>query len=382
MATESGTDAADTAPIGSDDDTLTVLTKSERRRRARMRALPTWGETPAQTRARRTRWIKEQALACGFSRVGVAEAVSLDEDRAALTRWLDAGMHGTMAWLASDVARRCDPRLVVRGAQSVIVLALDYDNAAPRTRAVALGRDEAWVSRYAWGDDYHLVAEKRLRALEARVTAAWREELGEAFRPADAPRGPFKAVRDFRWYVDHGPVLERAWGERAGLGWRGKHSLLVDPQRGSFFFLACIVTSIALDADAPQTDHCGSCTACIDACPTGAIVAERVVDARRCISHATIEVEGEIPEAWRGFVGDMVFGCDLCQDVCPFNRFSKPSGDPAFAAREGMVPLDLGRIDRLTADDLQHGWLARSPLKRRGVEGLRDNAAAVRQGRR
>lgn len=359
-----------------------MLGRSERRRRARLKALATWGETAEETRARRTARVKAMALEAGFSRVGIAPATALVEDRLHLQAWLDAGYHASMAWLAEQVDKRCDPGALVHGAQAVIVLALDYDSAAPRTRDVDLaGEDRAWISRYAWGTDYHVVAERRLKALEAAISWEFKEELGEEFRGAEARRGPFKAVRDLRWYVDHGPVLERALAVKAGLGWRGKHSLVLHPRHGSFFFLACVVTSIGLDPDEAMADHCGTCTACIDVCPTSAIVAPYVVNAERCIAHATIETVGTMPTAERGLVGDHVFGCDLCQDVCPFNRFSQPSGERAFEPRPGnLAPTlaDLAQMD-LAGFEARFG---QSAVKRRGLEGLQDNAAAVQEGRR
>lgn len=369
-----------------DDPALVRLSRSARRRLSRQMALPTWGETPAQSQTRRTQLIKNTALSLGFSRVGIAEVCDLPADAAALRRWVDAGMHGEMAWMAEDVARRSDPRLVVPGARSVIVLALDYDSAEPRTRQVDLHGDgspeqrRGWVSRYAWGDDYHLVIEKLLRQLEVQVTSALAAELDEDFRGPGQKPGPFRSVRDFRWYVDHGPVLERAWAERAGLGWRGKHTLLISPQHGSYFFLACIVTSVALDPDPPQTDHCGTCTACLDACPTSAIVRPHVVDARLCISHASIEVDGHLAPQDRNLLGDMLFGCDICQDVCPWNRFSKPSGNPAFAPRDGLVAPRLADILAMQEHEFAQ-TMARSPLKRRTLAGLQDNASAVLEGR-
>lgn len=361
-------------------DEWVVRSKSARRRLTRQQSLPTWGETPDQTRARRTALIRGLTISNGFSRVGIARAQPLPDDQTRLRTWIDAGMHGTMAWLAEDVARRCDPGLVVPGAQSVVVVALDYDSDAPRTADVALAEEgRAWVSRYAWGDDYHVVAEKRLKSLEVAVTAALRPEVGEHFRGPGGPVGPWKAMRDFRWMVDHGPALERTWAERAGLGWRGKHSLLIHPRHGSFFFLAVIITSLDLVPDAPMGDHCGSCTACLDACPTQAIVAPYVVDARKCISHATIEVEGTLPATLRPLLGDHLFGCDICQDVCPWNRFSQP-GDPAFAARPGLVAPPLAEILALDEADFAHKF-ARSPLKRRGLAGIQDNARAIATGR-
>jgi epoxyqueuosine reductase len=367
-------------PLDDDPDAWVVLSKSERRRRARARALPTFGETPEQTRRRRTQLFKDQALACGFSRVGVAQAQALPQAQGHLEAWLAAGMHGSMTWLADDVARRCDPRQVVPGAQSVVVLALDYDSEAPRTREVALqAEDRAWISRYAWGDDYHLIVERRLKRLEENLTAALKPELGEHFRGPDGPIAPFKAVRDLRWMVDYGPALEREWAVRAGIGWRGKHSLVLHPRHGSLFFLACIITSVDLEPDPMLGDFCGTCTACLDACPTQAIVAPYVVDARLCISHTTIETTGTIPGPERSLLGDQVFGCDICQDVCPWNRFSQP-GDPAFAPRAGNL---APRVDDLLAMDAEAfaRQFAQSAVKRRGLAGLQDNARAVRERR-
>ena len=372
-----------TSPSGQNQDIpdeLVVRSKSARRRLARLQALPTWGETPDQTRIRRTDLVKKLTIVHGFSRVGIARAVPLRDDQTRLQAWLDAGMHGTMAWLADDVVRRSDPALVVPGVQSVIVLALDYDSDAPRTHDVALADEgRAWISRYAWGDDYHLVAEKRLKALETAVTEALAPELGDDFRAPGGPVRPWQSMRDFRWMVDHGPALERAWATRAGVGWRGKHSLVVHPRHGSHFFLAVILTSLDLDPDPPMADHCGTCTACLDACPTQAIVAPYVVDARRCISHASIEVEGTLPQADRALLGDHLFGCDICQDVCPWNRFSRP-GDPVFAPRPGLVAPVVADVLALEEDSFAT-QMARSPLKRRGLAGLQDNARAVQEGR-
>ncbi len=277
--------------------------------------------------------------------------------------WLQADRHGEMAWMATNPARRSDPGLVVDGARSVIVLALDYDSEAPHTQE-AMAPGHGWISRYAWGTDYHLLMERRLKALARRVVA----ELA----PPE-----FDARREFRWSVDYGPVLERRWAEEAGLGWQGKHSLLVDPERGSFFFLCTVITTMLLRPDSPQTDHCGSCTACMDACPTQAIVAERVVDARRCISYLTIERRGALTAEERGWVGDHVFGCDVCQDVCPFNRFSGPSGEEELAPREGLVAPSLVELAELTEEAFARRF-RQSPVKRAKLVGLLRNVAAVR----
>ena len=337
--------------------------------------------------------LKALALAAGFSRAGIAAAHDRPDDLGHLHEWLNAGMHGEMAWLERDPARRCDPRQWLPGARSVVVLALDYDTARPRSvdsgaravdsgaRAVDSGARagaHGWISRYAWGRDYHKVAEARLKALTRAVTADIGPTLGDDFRGADAAPGPFDPRRDFRWEVDYGPVLERPWAQEAGLGWQGRHSLLVDPNRGSFFFLAVVVTTLELAPDPPQVDHCGSCRACVDACPTGAIVADRVVDARRCISYRTIELKRPLANEESTALAGNVFGCDICQDVCPFNRFSAPSGEPDFEPRPGNFAPRLAELVDLDETAFRDRF-AGSPLMRRGFEGVRANARAVAQ---
>ena len=203
--------------------------------------------------------------------------------------------------------------------------------------------------------------------------------MGERFRGPDGPIAPYKALRDLRWMVDYGPTLEREWAVRAGLGWRGKHSLVLHPRHGSFFFLACMITSIDLQPDAMMGDFCGTCTACLDACPTQAIVSPYVVDARLCISHTTIETPGEIPEPQRGLLGDQVFGCDLCQDACPWNRFSQP-GDAVFAPRPGNLAPQVDDLLAMDADAFARQFV-QSAVKRRGLAGIQDNARAVRGAR-
>ncbi|MCO4764306.1 MAG: tRNA epoxyqueuosine(34) reductase QueG [Myxococcales bacterium] len=319
--------------------------------------------------------MKALALDAGFSRVGIATAHPRQEDQARLETWLDAGFHGDMAWMAKNPARRSDPGLVVDGARSVIVLALDYDTDAPRTPQPA-AEGQGWISRYAWGTDYHLLMERRLKAFTRAVASEIGPTLGASFRGAGQPEGTFEPRTDFRWSVDYGPVLERPWAEEAGLGWQGKHSLLVDPERGSFFFLATVITTLDLHPDSPQTDHCGTCTACMDACPTGAIVQERVVDARRCISYLTIETRGALTAEQQAMVGDHVFGCDICQDVCPFNRFSQPSDVAELQPRDGLVAPSLVELAKLD-DEVFRRLFRRSPVKRAKIAGLQRNVAAV-----
>ena len=326
----------------------------------------------------RTRRVKELAVEAGFSRVGIATAAALDEDRGHMQAWLNAGMHGQMHWLANNIARRCDPAEVVENARSVIMLALDYDSDAPRSiDADVMEQGRGWISRYAWGDDYHRVIERRLKAFTQLVEGHVVPSLGEDFRGANLPLRPWSSRLDFRYYVDHGPVLERAWAERAGLGWRGRHGLVVHPAHGSFFFLAAVITSIPLDADAPVTDHCGSCTACVDACPTDAIVASRSVDSRKCISYVSIEASTPLQDADAALLGGHVFGCDICQDVCPFNRFSEP-GDPAFAPRPGTVAPGLQELIDMS-DDVFRSRFKASAVRRRKPGAFRHVAAAAQR---
>ena len=308
--------------------------------------------------------VKELALRAGFSRVGVAAAEALADDHLALTQWLEAGHHAQMQWLARDTARRCDPRQVVPGARSVIVLAVDYDSDGPRsTDPGVMGPGKAWIARYAWGDDYHRVIERRLRLFARLVGEEVIPALSPDFRGKSEPQRPWESAREFRYYVDHGPALERAWGQRAGLGWRGKHGLLVDPKRGSYFFLAVVITTLPLVPDAPVLDHCGSCDACVTACPTDAVLPTRSVDARRCISYVTIEAPLPLQDSEAADLHGHAFGCDICQDVCPFNRFSEP-GDPAFAPRPGLVAPSVERL--LALDDGEfRAVFARSAVRRR-----------------
>lgn len=323
--------------------------------------------------------IKSLALAAGFARVGIASARPLTRDKAHLDDWISAGRHGQMEWLARDTARRSDPGRVVEGARSVVMLALDYDSDAPRSAdRFPFESGTGWISRYAWGDDYHGVIEHRLKSLAASVgrqIAAETAEIRASGREVAAPLADFSSRRDFRYYVDHGPILERAWAALAGLGWRGKHGLIVDPQRGSYFFLAAIVTTLELACDTPISDHCGSCTACVDVCPTHAIVEGRTVDARKCISYLNIEAPLPLNEADSALLHGHLFGCDLCQDVCPFNRFSHP-GDPAFAPRVGAVQPSVDELAVISDEEFRSRFRA-SPIKRRKPAGLREIASLL-----
>jgi epoxyqueuosine reductase len=275
--------------------------------------------------AERTRWVIEQAREAGFELCGVARPNELPE-LARLEEWLERGYAGEMSYLRDP--RRSNPQLVLAGARSIIVCALNYNTSPPYSTEARLNPTRAgaeaprgWISRYAWGNDYHDVLGDKLEAL----LAAMRESFKEAF--------------DARVYVDTGPVVERVAAKYAGLGWLGKNTCLINERLGSWLFLGVIITTLELEppipaAEGPPPDLCGQCRLCLDACPTGALVEPYVLDARRCISYLTIELRGSIPEEFRPALGRMVFGCDICQDVCPWNRKAPATQLAAFLPRQ------------------------------------------------
>jgi epoxyqueuosine reductase len=300
-----------------------------------------------------TRLAKAQAYALGFDLAGVA-ALGPAETTDQFETWLGAGYAGDMAYLARGAEKRRDTRLPRPGTTHALVVALDYGGREP----------SGPVARYARGEDYHEVMEGRLRELHRRLE----RDVGHAI--------------EGKPYVDTGPLLERDLARRAGLGWFGKNTNLLHPRRGSFFFLGALVLDLALEPDPPfATDHCGSCTRCIDACPTGAIVAPRTLDATRCISYLTIEQKGEIPEALRPLVGELLYGCDICQEVCPFNtKFAQELKVPEFAPREFLAGKDARTLARdilaLTREEFSAAFKG-SPMKRAKLGGLKRNAAVM-----
>jgi len=302
--------------------------------------------------------LAARAAELGFTSIGVARpAVPADEHH--LLTWLSRGRHGTMDWMARHHARRADANAVIPGTLRVVSLAMDYwPGDAREPWSVLLDPTLGYVSRYALGRDYHKLVRARLASL-----ATWL---------ADAVAGS-----RYRVFVDSGPLLERAFAREGGLGWFGKHTCLIDRERGSLFFLGEILTDLPLPLDRPFTsDHCGTCTACLDVCPTGAIVAPREVDARLCISYLTIEHEGPIPTELRPAIGNRIFGCDDCQLVCPWNRYATPSREADFAPRHGLDAPDLVALlewDRRTFERLTEG----SALRRTGHRGWLRNVAVA-----
>ncbi len=284
----------------------------------------------------------------GFDHVGIARAEYMDEEARRLEAWLNRGYHGTMYWMARHFDLRVDPRKLVPEARSVIVLTYNYYPAQQPPHA-----DVPRIARYAWGRDYHKVIRKKLKQL-----LRWlKDESGTDVQG--------------RGFVDSAPVLERDWARRAGIGWQGKHTLLLRKGEGSWFFLAALIVDLELPADPPvRTDHCGTCRRCIEACPTGAIDAHGyVLDARRCISYLTIELKDAIPHQFTDQLKGWVFGCDICQEVCPWNRFARPHHEPNFAPHPKlwhMTREDWQALTRETFDEVFSG----TPVERAGYEKL------------
>jgi epoxyqueuosine reductase len=298
--------------------------------------------------------VKQRALALGFELAGVARA-GRHPKLARLREWIDAGCAGEMHYLSRSLDERSDPAAVLPTVRSVVSLAVVYNTDHPHsTDADEPGR--AAVARYAWGDDYHEVLRDRLRALVAWMAT----EAGPGFEAFSC--------------VDTGPVQERVFAEQAGLGWIGKNTCLINPGLGSWLFLAEVLTNAELEPDAPGVDQCGTCTRCLEACPTGAIPEPYTVDATRCLSYLTIEVRGEIDAALRGELQGRVFGCDICQDVCPWNRRAATSDDPAWQPRDGFgAPrlLDLCRW----SDEAWRAAIDGSAMTRAGLRRIRRSLA-------
>ncbi|MBV9215432.1 MAG: tRNA epoxyqueuosine(34) reductase QueG [Acidobacteria bacterium] len=299
--------------------------------------------------------IKETALSLGFDKVGIVRAEALTEEGERLQDWLRRGFHGEMAWLEREPEKRAEPALLMPGAKSVIVTALNYFTDHPHSPSQTTGK----ISRYAWGDDYHDVLREKLEKLLSFI------------------RGVIPGVAA-KICVDTAPLMDKAWAVRAGLGWLGKHSNMITQELGSWVFIGSIILDVELEYNnAVVEDHCGTCTACLDACPTNAIVEPYVVDSRKCISYATIESRDEtLPGPIASNLNGWMYGCDICQDVCPWNRFEKPTREARFEPRRGETSLDLGCIAEMTHEQYVERF-RRSAMKRTKLAGLKRNASAL-----
>ena len=292
--------------------------------------------------------IKQKAEKFGFQSCGISKAEFLEEEAPRLEAWLNKGYHGEMKYMENHFDKRLNPTLLVDGAKSVISLSYNY---FPITAIETLNNFK--ISKYAYGEDYHEVIKDILKEMVAEL----QEEIGEF---------------GFRVFVDSAPVLEKAWARKSGLGWVGKNANLITKKHGSFYFLAEIICDLELEYDLAVTDHCGSCRACIDACPTQAIVSDRIVDGSKCISYATIELKNEIPDYFNGKMDDWMFGCDVCQDVCPWNRFSAPTLQEKFAPNFQKLNFRKNEWKELT-QELFSEIFKKSAVKRTKFSGLMRN---------
>lgn len=303
-----------------------------------------------------TQRIKDQALAVGFDVVGVAP-VQESPELAFFERWLEAGYAGEMHYLQRSRERRRDLQQVVPGAQSVVVCGLNYDTDSPYSTAQA-DPARGWIARYAWGADYHQVMQDRLAQLQAFVATLVPPSVAS------------------KLYVDTGPVVERVYAKYAGLGWFGKNTCLLNARLGSWLLLGELILPVPLDYDRPALDHCGTCTRCLDACPTQALLEPYVLDARRCISYLTIELKGAIPEEWHAPIGQHIFGCDICQDVCPWNRKRHFTPDPDLQPRPAQVYPLLAELAEMTRAEFTQRFRG-TALERTKHRGLLRNVCVA-----
>jgi epoxyqueuosine reductase len=295
-----------------------------------------------------TQIIKTEAKRLGFLSCGISKAEFLEEEAPRLEKWLKKNMHGDMQYMENHFDKRLDPTKLVDGSKSVISLLLNYfpsheqkDKTAPK------------ISKYAYGTDYHFVIKDKLKSLLNYI----QEEIGDIHGRA---------------FVDSAPVLDKAWAARSGLGWIGKHSNLLTHQVGSFYFIAELIVDLELDYDTPTTDHCGSCSSCLDACPTQAIIEPYVVDGSKCISYFTIELKDNIPNEFKGKFDNWMFGCDVCQDVCPWNRFSKSHNEPLFDPKPELLNMTKNDWQDIT-EEVFNRIFKNSAVKRTKYSGLKRN---------
>lgn len=294
-----------------------------------------------------TQLIKAESKRLGFLSCGISKAGFLEEEAPRLENWLNNQMNGQMSYMENHFDKRLNPTLLVDDAKSVISLLLNYYPSELQNE------DSYKISKYAYGQDYHHIIKEKLKELLHFIQTEIGEVSGRAF-------------------VDSAPVLDKAWAAKSGLGWVGKNSNLITQKVGSFYFIAELIIDLELDYDAPTTDHCGSCTACLDACPTEAIVAPYVVDGSKCISYFTIELKDNLPQEMKGKFDDWMFGCDVCQDVCPWNRFSKPHNEPLFQSNSDILNFSKANWEEITTDTFQK-MFKNSAVKRTKYEGLLRN---------
>ena len=299
-----------------------------------------------------TQLIKTEAKRLGFLSCGVSKAQFLEEEAPRLEKWLNNNMHGQMSYMQNHFDKRLDPTKLVEDSKSVVSLLLNYYPDQTQTE------DSYKLSKYAYGTDYHFVIKDKLKQLLAYIN----QEIGEVYGRA---------------FVDSAPVLDKAWAAKSGLGWIGKHSNLLSQKTGSFYFIAELIIDLELDYDNPTTDHCGTCTACIDACPTQAIVEPYVVDGSKCISYFTIELKEELPSSMKNKFDDWMFGCDVCQDVCPWNRFSKPHNEPLFNPHPELLSMTKNDWEDIT-QDVFNKLFKNSAVKRTKFSGLQRNISFLK----
>ncbi|MGM8360383.1 tRNA epoxyqueuosine(34) reductase QueG [Flavobacterium sp. ARAG 55.4] len=299
------------------------------------------------SRQKYSQFIKSEAKRLGFLSCGISKAGFLEEEAPRLENWLNKNLNGRMSYMENHFDKRLDPTLLVDDAKSVVSLLLNY---YPQQEQI---QDSYKISKYAYGQDYHFVIKEKLKELLFSV----QENIGEV---------------SGRVFVDSAPVLDKAWAAKSGLGWIGKNSNLLTQKTGSFYFIAELIIDLELEYDYAVTDHCGNCTACIDACPTQAIIAPYIVDGSKCISYFTIELKENIPAEMKGQFDDWVFGCDTCQDVCPWNRFSKSHNEPLFNPNPDLLSMTKKDWEEMTEETFKIVFKD-SPVKRTKFQGLKRN---------
>jgi epoxyqueuosine reductase len=297
--------------------------------------------------SKNTTLIKRLATDLGFQFCGISKAGFLDNDAKNLETWLKNGFHGEMKYMENHFDKRLDPTLLVEGSKSVVSLLLNYFPTQKQNP------DSFKISKYAYGQDYHLVIKDKLKLFYQKI----QEEIGEV---------------NGRFFVDSAPVMDKVWAQKSGLGWMGKNGNIIHPKRGSFFFIAELILDLELEADGPIKDFCGTCTKCMDACPTDALNQAYVVDGSKCISYLTIELKDAIPVEFKGKMNDWIFGCDVCQDVCPWNRFSLQHQEPVFDPKSNI--LNFSKEDWVDiSDGIFKDLFTKSAVKRTKFEGLKRN---------